>query len=54
MNRRIYNVEDYYEHNLIPQLLNYPHKFVHRLKYYMQQKQSLQLKNESISAAANA
>ena len=32
MAKKIYNLEDYYEHNLIPQLLTYPHKFVHRLK----------------------
>ena len=30
--KKIYNLEDYYEHNLIPQLLTYPHKFVHRLR----------------------
>jgi hypothetical protein len=30
--KKIYNLEDYYEHYLIPQLLTYPHKFVHRLR----------------------
>ena len=32
MSKKIYNLEDYYEHHLIPQLLTYPHKFVHRLR----------------------
>ena len=32
MLKKIYNLEDYYEHHLIPQLLTYPHRFIHRLK----------------------
>ena len=32
MLKKAYNLEDYYEHHLIPQLLTYPHKFVHRLR----------------------
>jgi hypothetical protein len=32
MLKKIYNIEDYYEHNLIPQLMAYPHKFIHRLR----------------------
>eukprot|EP00347_Sterkiella_histriomuscorum_P024372 403331348 len=42
--KKIYNLEDYYEHNLIPQLLTYPHKFLHRLRQQQLQKQQQQQK----------
>lgn len=42
--KKIYNLEDYYEHNLVPQLLTYPHKFVHRLRQQQILKQQQQQK----------
>ena len=42
MNKKIYNLEDYYEHNLIPQLMAYPHKFLSRLRQQQIQKQQQQ------------
>lgn len=30
--KKIYNLEDYYEHHLIPQIMTYPHKFVQRVR----------------------
>jgi|LauGreDrversion4_2_1035121.scaffolds.fasta_scaffold757174_2 hypothetical protein len=30
--KKVYNLEDYYEHHLIPQIMTYPHKFVQRVK----------------------
>lgn len=32
MLKKNYNLEDYYEHHLGPQLITYPHKFINRLK----------------------
>ncbi|CDW79200.1 zinc c2h2 type family protein [Stylonychia lemnae] len=42
--KKIYNLEDYYEHNLIPQVLAYPHKFQHRINQQKLQKQQQQQK----------
>lgn len=42
--KKIYNLEDYYEHHLIPQIMTYPHKFVQRVKQNQIIKQQQQLK----------
>lgn len=30
--KKVFNLEDYYEHHLIPQIMAYPHKFVQRVR----------------------
>lgn len=30
--RKIFNLKDFYENSLIPQMLTQPHKFLHRLR----------------------
>ena len=32
--KKVYNLEDYYEHHLIPQIMTYPQKFVQRVKQH--------------------
>ena len=32
MLKKAYNIEDYYEHNLLPQIMAYPNKFIHWVK----------------------
>lgn len=32
MGRKIFNIKDYYENTLVPQILTQPHKFLHRLR----------------------
>ena len=30
--RKVFNIEDFYENTLIPQIVTQPHKFLHRLR----------------------
>ena len=32
MNRKMFNIKDFYENTLVPQILTQPHKFLHRLR----------------------
>eukprot|EP00349_Pseudokeronopsis_sp_Brazil_P001335 CAMPEP_0202958710 /NCGR_PEP_ID=MMETSP1396-20130829/2983_1 /ASSEMBLY_ACC=CAM_ASM_000872 /TAXON_ID= /ORGANISM="Pseudokeronopsis sp., Strain Brazil" /LENGTH=102 /DNA_ID=CAMNT_0049676901 /DNA_START=324 /DNA_END=632 /DNA_ORIENTATION=+ len=57
MLKKCYNLEDYYENNLVPQMLAMPNKFINRLKLQQQQKalqvqRQQQIKQEEATAAA--
>ena len=41
MNRKIFNIKDFYENTLVPQILTQPHKFLHRLRQQQHQQKLL-------------
>ena len=36
--RRIYNIEDYYENNLLPKMLSFPKQYINRINVIKEQK----------------
>lgn len=42
MLRKIFNIKDFYENTLVPQILTQPHKFLHRLRQQQHQQKLLQ------------
>lgn len=36
--KRIHNIEDYYEHKLMPKLVSFPTQYLNRIKMIQQQK----------------
>ena len=41
MSRKIFNIKDYYENTLVPQIMTQPHKFLHRLRQQQHQQKLL-------------
>lgn len=47
--RRIYNIEDYYENNLLPKMLSFPKQYINRINVIKEQKRANETKQmESI------
>jgi hypothetical protein len=41
MSRKMFNIKDFYENTLVPQILTQPHKFLHRLRQQQHQQKLL-------------
>jgi hypothetical protein len=45
--RRIYNLEDYYENNLLPKMLSFPKQYIKRISSVKDQKRMAKSKQDS-------
>ena len=44
--RRIYNLEDYYENNLLPKMLSFPKQYINRIQAISEQKKQNETKQQ--------